>query len=186
MSFGITVTRFACIVQRYASSKNLTMKASAASWSAHMAWDWNRSPGLNSCAISCHGCVVESVCAGELYVCMFTSHSGYGGHGGHWTGTCLHQSLKRQLPKQQLSGLLVSPDLPQRNSPRAVPVRLLHPTRGRRGLSDRLARRDAPKRDAMGASADCLLCSCHGWLVVVVVMAEWWLWWLFYSVGSFV
>merc|ERR1712215_250167 len=40
-------------------------------------------------------------------------------------GNLPHQPLERQLPYQQLRGLLISPYLPQSDSARTIPVRLL-------------------------------------------------------------
>ena len=50
-------------------------------------------------------------------------------------GNFSDQSLEGQLSDQQLSGLLVSPDLPQRNGSWSVSVRLLHTADGRCAFS---------------------------------------------------
>ena len=52
MSFGIIVTRLACIAHRFVSSKRLTRKISAASCKAMTADDWKRRSVLWSWAIS--------------------------------------------------------------------------------------------------------------------------------------
>ena len=52
MSFGMIVTRLAWIAHRFVSSKRPTRYASDASWSARIAWDWNRRSVLKSWAIS--------------------------------------------------------------------------------------------------------------------------------------
>ena len=52
MSFGMMVTRFACIAQRFVSSKSPTRYASLASCRAITAELWKRRSVLKSCAIS--------------------------------------------------------------------------------------------------------------------------------------
>ena len=53
MSFGMMVTRLAHLMaHRLASSNNLTMYASVASWRHSIAADWNRRSVLKSWAIS--------------------------------------------------------------------------------------------------------------------------------------
>ncbi len=50
-----------------------------------------------------------------------------------------HKPLKRQLPDQKLSRLLVFPDLTKSNSSRPISMRLLHTTSRRRRLPGRLS-----------------------------------------------
>ena len=64
------------------------------------------------------------------------------------------QALERQLPDEKLGGLLVSPDLPEGDSPGPEPVRLLHATSGGSGLPGRLGGELLP-----GSLASCGLAS---------------------------
>ena len=52
ISFGMIVTLFTWIAHRFMSSNNLTKYASAASWRAKSAEDWNLKSGRKSPAIS--------------------------------------------------------------------------------------------------------------------------------------
>ena len=52
-----------------------------------------------------------------------------------------HQALERELADQKLSGLLVLADLAESHGARAVAVRFLHSTSGRRRLARRLMNR---------------------------------------------
>lgn len=73
-----------------------------------------------------------------------------------------HQSLERQLPYQQLSTLLVLPDLPKSDGPRSEPVGLLHSS-GRRGrLPRRLSCQLLPWSLSSGRLASGLLSTSHG------------------------
>ena len=49
-------------------------------------------------------------------------------------GDLPHQTLERQLPNEQLGGLLVSPDLPESHCSGSEPVRFLHASGGRSSL----------------------------------------------------
>ncbi|KAL0623398.1 LOW QUALITY PROTEIN: Zinc finger protein [Plecturocebus cupreus] len=64
-----------------------------------------------------------------------------------------HQALERQLPDQQLGGLLVAADLAQGHGARAVAVRLLHAAGGRSALASRLGGQLLARSLAAGWSA---------------------------------
>ena len=72
-----------------------------------------------------------------------------------------HKSLERQLADQQLSALLVFPDLTERNSARTIPVRLLHAASRRSGLAGSLGRQLFSWSFTSGRFSCGLLGSCH-------------------------
>jgi len=76
-------------------------------------------------------------------------------------GDLAHQPLEGQLADEQLGGLLVLADLTERDGTRAVTVRLLDATGGRRGLARGLGGQLLPGRLATGGLAGCLLGTSH-------------------------
>jgi len=63
-----------------------------------------------------------------------------------FVGDLPHEPLERQPPQEQLGGLLVPADLPQRDRPGAEPMRLLDAPRRRLGLAGRLGDQLLPGR----------------------------------------
>ena len=76
-------------------------------------------------------------------------------------GDFTHQTLEWQLADEQLSALLVPPDLTERNSAGTVAVGLLHTTGGRRALSGSLGGQLLARRLAAGGLAGSLLGTSH-------------------------
>ncbi len=72
-----------------------------------------------------------------------------------------YQPLERQLTDQKLRRLLVLANLTESNSPRPVPVGLLHSPCCRRRLSRRLRRQLLPRRLASGRLPRSLLSTSH-------------------------
>ena len=73
-----------------------------------------------------------------------------------------HQLLERAFAKQELSGLLVPPDLTQRHRARAIAVGLLHTTRGRSRLACSLGGQGLSRGLAASGLSCSLLRACHG------------------------
>ena len=71
------------------------------------------------------------------------------------------QTLEGQLADEELGGLLVPPDLSEGNSARPVPMRLLHTSCGRGGLSGRLSGQLLPRGLATSGFTCGLLGTCH-------------------------
>ena len=72
-----------------------------------------------------------------------------------------HEALERELADEQLGGLLVAADLPQRHGSRAVAVGLLDAAGGRRRLARRLGGELLARGLAAGALASGLLGASH-------------------------
>jgi len=68
-----------------------------------------------------------------------------------------HQTLEGQLPDEQLSGLLVSSDLPESHSSGPVSVRLLHSSGGGSGLPGSLGGQLLPGSFTSGGFTVCLV-----------------------------
>ena len=76
-------------------------------------------------------------------------------------GNLPHQALEGQLADEELSGLLVPPDLTEGHGARAVPVGLLDATGGRGGLASGLCSQLLPGGLASGGLTGGLLCTSH-------------------------
>jgi len=76
-------------------------------------------------------------------------------------GNLPHQALERQLADEELSGLLVPPDLAEGHCARPVPVGLLHATGGRGALPGCLGGQLLPGGLASGGLPSCLLGTSH-------------------------
>merc|ERR1719309_268897 len=76
-------------------------------------------------------------------------------------GNLPHQPLEWQLPYQQLSGLLVSPNLPESHSSRPIPVGLLDTSGSWRRLTSSLRSKLLPRSLSSGGLASGLLSSSH-------------------------
>ena len=76
-------------------------------------------------------------------------------------GDFSHQALERQLADQQLGGLLVPADLPERHGTGPVAMGLLHAAGGGGALTGRLGSELLPRGFATGGLAGCLLGSGH-------------------------
>lgn len=72
-----------------------------------------------------------------------------------------HQALEGQLADQQLSGFLVTTDLPQSDGAGPVTVRLLHAAGSRGALAGSLGGQLLPRGLATGGLTGGLLGSCH-------------------------
>ena len=77
-------------------------------------------------------------------------------------GNLPDQALEGQLADEELSGLLVPPDLTESHSSRAVPVGLLDSTGGWRGLPGSLGGQLLPRSLASGGLTGSLLGTGHG------------------------
>merc|ERR1712215_221637 len=76
-------------------------------------------------------------------------------------GDLPHQPLERQLPDEQLRGLLIPPDLPKSDSTGPVPVRLLNASGSRSRLASSLSGKLLPWSFTSGGLTSSLLGSCH-------------------------
>ena len=77
-------------------------------------------------------------------------------------GDLSHQALEGQLADEELSGFLVTPDLPEGNSSGPVSVGLLDATGGRGALAGSLRSELLPWGLSAGRFACCLLGTSHG------------------------
>ena len=77
-------------------------------------------------------------------------------------GNLTDQTLEGQLADEELSGLLVSPDLTESHSSRPVPVGLLHSPSGRGRLAGSLGSQLLPWGLASSGLPCCLLGASHG------------------------
>ena len=77
-------------------------------------------------------------------------------------GDLSHQTLEGQLADEELSGLLVPPDVTKSDSPRPVPVGLLDSASGRSRLASSLGGQLLPGGLASGGFTSSLLGTSHG------------------------
>ena len=86
-------------------------------------------------------------------------------------GNLPDQTLERQLADEQLSGLLVPPDLTESNGSRPVPVGLLDSTGGRGGFTGSLGGELLPGGFASGGLTGGLLSTSHVDSTVILVLS---------------
>lgn len=77
-------------------------------------------------------------------------------------GNLSHQALEGQLADEELSGFLVTPDLPEGDSTGPVSVGLLDATGGRGALAGSLGSELLPRGLSAGRFTSCLLGASHG------------------------